>query len=266
MCCPPADARPRLGQHNGGVTIDVELLHTMAGLERACAVFSQVWGPSPEVVPVDLAAAVVHVGGYCAVAVQAGVDVGASFGFRGWHDGPVLHSHVTAVAAPGAGVGYALKLHQRQWAHERGIDTITWTFDPLVRRNAYFNLVKLGCRVSEYLPDFYGEMTDAINAGDKSDRLMAVWRYGSPMPGSRDLAGAHIAVAATPQGPVTAGIAPGTVNLVELPADIEAMRAAGDPLVAQWREATRTALTQALRSGMSISGMHNGTSYILEES
>lgn len=237
----------------------------MAGLERACAVFSRVWGPSPEVVPVDLAAAVVHVGGYCAVAVQSGVDVGASFGFRGWHDGPVLHSHVTAVVGPGAGVGYALKQHQRRWAAERGIDTITWTFDPLVRRNAYFNLVKLSCQVSEYLPDFYGDMTDAINAGDKSDRLMAVWRGGSPAPEPRDLADAHVAVAATPHGPVTAGIAAGTVNLVELPADIEGMRAARDPHVAAWREATRAVLTQALDSGMTITGMHNGTSYIVEE-
>ncbi len=57
-----------------------------------------------------------------------------------------------------------------------------WTFDPLVRRNAWFNIAVLGAEVAEYLPSFYGSMTDAINAGDESDRLLVAWDVGRPVP------------------------------------------------------------------------------------
>src|SRR6185312_17408828 len=85
--------------------------------------------------------------------------------------------HIAGVTRAGAGrhIGYALKLHQRAWALDRGLDTVTWTFDPLVRRNAYFNTVKLAARPVEYLVNFYGEMTDEINVGQGSDRLLVEW-------------------------------------------------------------------------------------------
>ncbi|MEU4803158.1 hypothetical protein [Actinosynnema sp. NPDC023587] len=63
----------------------------------------------------------------------------------------------------GATVGFALKLHQRAWALDRGLEYITWTFEPLVRRNAYFNLAKLAASALGYLPGFSGEMDDGIN-------------------------------------------------------------------------------------------------------
>ncbi len=56
-----------------------------------------------------------------------------------------------------------MKLHQRAWAIARGIPVIEWTFDPLVARNAYFNIRKLGAMPVEYLPNFYGIMGDGIN-------------------------------------------------------------------------------------------------------
>ena len=73
------------------------------------------------------------------------------------------------------GLGRTLKRHQRAWAAAHGLRCVTWTFDPLVRRNAWFNLGVLGARVHEYLVDFYGPIGDSINAGDESDRLLVVW-------------------------------------------------------------------------------------------
>ena len=75
----------------------------------------------------------------------------------------------------GRHVGFALKLHQRAWCLDRGITLLEWTYDPLVARNAYFNLGKLGARVAEYLPDFYGVMGDGINRYDESDRILVHW-------------------------------------------------------------------------------------------
>jgi len=109
--------------------------------------------------------------------------VGATVSFRGVHEGrATLHSHITGVL-PGAqlrGVGLALKLRQRAWALDSGIGSVTWTFDPLIARNAHFNLTKLGADAGEYLVDFYGPLHDDANGDDATDRLLAVWRLASP--------------------------------------------------------------------------------------
>src|SRR4029453_7402172 len=81
----------------------------------------------------------------------------------------------------GRNLGYAIKVHQRAWAIERGLETITWTFDPPIRRNAWFNLAKLGALPTEYLVDFYGPIGDLLNGSDESDRLYLTWRLGAPL-------------------------------------------------------------------------------------
>ncbi len=126
----------------------------------------------------ELLRAVEHAGGYVAAAFVADNMVGASFGFLARHEGrPALHSHITGIL-PGvqhAGVGRAMKSHQRAWAAANDIEWVTWTFDPIVRRNAWFNIEVLGARLSDYLPDFYGPMSDAVNAEDESDRVLCAW-------------------------------------------------------------------------------------------
>ena len=79
-------------------------------------------------------------------------------GFLGWHDGLHLHSHMNAVdpAARGRGIGLALKLRQRALCLEHGVAEVRWTYDPLIRRNARMNLVRLGAEVIAFHPDFYG--------------------------------------------------------------------------------------------------------------
>ena len=72
-------------------------------------------------------------------------------------------------------IGSALKMHQRAWALGCGIDTVVWTFDPLVRRNAFVNLVKLGADVEGFEVDFYGSMDDAINVDDPTDLFIVVF-------------------------------------------------------------------------------------------
>ena len=84
---------------------------------------------------------------------------------------PPLPHHRGRARGPAPRVGFALKVHQRAWALARGVPAIVWTFDPLVARNAWFNLAKLAALPAAYLEDFYGPMTDAINAGMASDRL-----------------------------------------------------------------------------------------------
>jgi predicted GNAT superfamily acetyltransferase len=168
-------------------------------------------------------------------------------GFRA--AGGALHSHVTAVtpAARGAGVGRALKAHQRSWALARGITRITWTFDPLVRRNAHFDLAVLGARPTAYLVDFYGAMTDGLNGTDPSDRLEVCWHLTDPPPAP------------------SAGPGAGTRTEVPLPADIEALRRTDPAAATAWRYRLREALAPALDRGATIVGIAREGGYLLEE-
>ena len=143
------------------------------------AVFVSQWGD--EGVPqVNVFRAIQHAGGYTSIAVDAaGTAIGGSLGFLGRTaaGAPLLHSHITA-ARPDAtdrGIGFALKQHQRAWCLERDIEIVEWTFDPMVRRNAHFNLVKLGALATEFHAGFYGDMDDELNRGDETDRLVATW-------------------------------------------------------------------------------------------
>jgi predicted GNAT superfamily acetyltransferase len=94
-------------------------------------------------------------------------------GGRGW-----LHSHQTGLREEhrNKGAGEVLKWLQRTVARAGGHDRITWTFDPLQARNAYFNLAKLGVVVDDYKVDYYGKIVDRQNPGIASDRLWVEWR------------------------------------------------------------------------------------------
>ena len=223
-------------QHSESVTMNqaprIVEVETAEQAEQMASFFKSVWGSDEDVVPFDLTLALIHVGAYAFLGYDNETLVAASFGVRGEFEGAsVLHSHVTASSKPGA--GFALKLHQREWARERGIEAITWTFDPLVRRNCVFNFEKLGAVAIEYLPNFYGSMKDDINRGDASDRLFAYWSV-------EDLA--------TPEKQAQ------TIT-VELPEDIEALRRDDLPAALEWRHRVREQLEPALAGDYYVSGM-----------
>ena len=107
-----------------------------------------------------------------------GEAVAMSFAFLGRIEGRLcLYSQLTGVV-PGyqsQGLGYRIKMHQREVARAEGIEPIAWAFDPLQAGNAHFNLVRLGASAGRYVENMYGERTDALNAGVPTDRLIAEW-------------------------------------------------------------------------------------------
>lgn len=149
-----------------------------------------------EVIGKTLLTAFAHSGSYVAGAYLNGKLVGCALGIIGMADrepptgpfdtgarGPlILYSLIAGVdpSSQNAGVGFELKRDQREWALSRGISTIRWTFDPLVRRNAFFNLCKLGATVVDYEPNLYGELDDGLNRGEITDRLVVEWSLESP--------------------------------------------------------------------------------------
>ncbi|WP_138275442.1 GNAT family N-acetyltransferase [Rhodoluna limnophila] len=212
--------------------------------------FRTVWQDGDDVAPFDLILAAVHVGAYCVIAEVDGHAVGASFGIRGsFNSENILHSHVTAATV--SGVGFQIKQHQMEWATENSIDAITWTFDPLVRRNCYFNFVKLGAIAIEYLPNFYGSMTDSINLGDVSDRLFAYWSVKTKSTES-SLA-----------SPRNAG--PEEV-VVAIPEDIETMRSVDLESALKVRMLVRDQMLDLMNTGWQVTAMTpDRTSLILSK-
>jgi predicted GNAT superfamily acetyltransferase len=252
------------------------------GLEAVYRLYDDIWRPDPTDPPVTttLLRALAKSGNYVAGAFEATELVGASVGFLGSVRGSlVLHSHVAGVSARALGrsVGFALKQHQRAWALARGVTLIEWTYDPLVRRNAYFNLVKLGALPAEYLPNFYGDMGDSINQGDDSDRLLARWVLDAPevvaashgMPSQRDVsseveAGAVVALGCSEDGAPLAGSLDGAVLLVAVPPDFETLRGTDPVLARRWRLAFRDALGAAMAAGGRVIGFDRAGWYVVE--
>ena len=204
--------------------------------------------------------------------------VGACVGFFQAPSEDALHRHIAGVsrAATGRSIGFALKLHQRAWALGHGVSEVAWTFDPLVSRNAYFNLTKLGALPDEYLPNFYGPMADGINAGDDSDRLLVRWRLrdplvalacagdGTPASVADELAhGAAVALSVAADGEPVAGRLDGTVSLVAVPPDIDRVRATSPARAHRWRMAARETLTTLVAAGGRIEGFDRTGWYVV---
>ena len=231
--------------------------------EQLANFFKTIWAGEDEVAPFDLILAVIHVGGYAAMVLEGGKVVAGSFGFIGQYAAHnVLHSHVTASTK--AGAGFTLKQHQFDWAAERGLAGITWTFDPLVRRNCVFNFEKLGAFAVEYLPNFYGTMTDSINAGDESDRLFAYWPVVENV-SIESATSSAVALKNLGGKPQTQSVNLNQAFWVELPEDIEALRKQDLNLVKQWRVAVRQAILPALEKGWFIRSVNADRTAILVE-
>lgn len=253
-----------------------------ADFRAAADVLQQIWQqPHGVPIPAELLRAFVFTGNYVGVVYDGSTVVGVASAFRTDHGG--LHSHIAGVlpAYQGRSIGYLLKLHQRAWALARGIDSVSWTFDPLVRRNAHFNLVKLGAVATTFLPDFYGAMPDQLNAGDRSDRLLVEWDLTAAMPGgyrqNPSSAGRAVLYRAPDGEPILAGIdgASGSGDrtddpfrasswTIEVPGDIDAVRRSDPELAGRWRLAVRAALAATFDNGLVVAGLDRDEAYVAQ--
>ncbi len=232
--------------------LSIEVATTPADAALISTIFDEVWSVKAMVSP-EIMVAALHNGAYGAIAWRDGRPVGAAFALVGLplagQNKPNLHSHAAGVVATAAngGIGYALKLHQFSWARQHEFATVTWTFDPLVRRNAWFNIVKLGTQVLGYHQNFYGQLDDGINAGEQSDRLLVRW----------DIADRAAPLAST--------FVQSNRNdvLIATPADIELLRKTDTAQAANWRERQRAAFEAAKKNGLSVVGLDEDYCYVL---
>jgi len=211
-----------------------------------------------EVVPNHAVFTLAKEGNIVLLALDGEKPIGFAFGFLGLTDDHQLKyaSHMVGVL-PGyqnQGIGYRLKLAQREALLARDIRLMTWTFDPLQARNARFNLRKLGAVCNTYYPNLYGTMRDGLNQGLPSDRFRADWWLDTRRVTDR-ITGNFRATDSDIDYPVlnratklpTRLLAPplkfskstAEFCLVEIPPDIDAIKAQDSELALAWRLGTR---------------------------
>ncbi len=256
-------------------------LHELDHMRELERLFSAVWElPGEPPIGSDLLKALAHSGNYVVGAREQNRLVG---GLVGWLGGSPphelhMHSHILGVAADSQvrGLGFELKQHQRRWCLERGVKVVEWTFDPLVGRNAHFNLTKLGAQAREYLVNFYGEMADGLNAGEESDRLLIRWHLDSAQAESAAagraseaavddllLDGATVVLSVGQAGEPVVGSSSAPVLLCQVPADIVHVRRADPRLAHSWRLALRRTLSEAFDGGYAVTGATRTGWYVL---
>ena len=154
---------------------------------------------------------------------------------------PETVTRYVSLAMVAMGIGTLIKQHQREWAIDNGLSAITWTFDPLVRRNAWFNIAHLGAEAVEFHENFYGPLNDDINGDDETDRLLARWDI---RPSQRQPAPNALSL------------------LIPTPPDIVTLRTTDPEAARQWRRTMREQLSGALVTHEMCSFTSDG-SYVL---
>lgn len=232
-----------------------------------------------DIVPMHLLVAVNLHGGLVLGAEVEGRLVGFLFGYPGWLppddprreglDVPFFHASQMLGVLPeyqDRGIGYLLKLKQREMALEQGFRLIMWTYDPLLSRNAHFNITRLGAISRRYLRNLYDELP-GLNAGLPTDRLEVEWWIASRRvrehvagAASRRLSGERPINPSTPRpdglrAPAVAFSLPDELRmLVEIPGDFQALKAADMGLAQAWRAHIREVLEAAFAAGYVITG------------
>jgi len=231
--------------------ISIRPLTSLADQALGRMIFDHTWAmdAGTEITP-NLLQAMIHSGAYLSGAFIDGECVGAAFAFPATTGGPHLHSHMTAVIDKfrDKGIGHALKVDQYKWAKQNNYKEITWTFDPLVARNAKLNILKLGVDISAYYPNFYGDMPDELNAGDESDRVMASLKVVGDAPTPRT-------AISTPDK---------SAVLIEIPSDIVAIRVKDIAENLRWRRLVRDEFVGVLARGGKVVGFSVNNEYVVQ--
>lgn len=232
---------------------------------RAClALQKQTWGDSfTECVPPSLLMVSQKIGGVAAGAFDAsGALLGFVFGLTGVQEGRLVHwSDMLAVRPEyrDRGLGLRLKKFQRELVREIGVEKILWTYDPLVARNAHLNLNRLGACATEYVPDMYAsDAPGELYQGLSMDRFIVTWE-GLQTEEIEAAQRVQIAQNIFAAAPIVndAGTLPLVANVrIEIPHDIQTVKAQSETRAQAWRASTRRAFMFYLERGYRVAGFY----------
>jgi predicted GNAT superfamily acetyltransferase len=244
--------------------VEIRALYTPDELQQAVELQKIYWGSDmSDIVPLHMLLSMAHYGGHVFGAYVAGALVGLLMGFLGAKITPedrtpardaLLVMSKRMVVLPeyrNYKIGEQLKQAQRRFALDHGVPLVTWTFDPLIARNAYLNLHKLGAIGQGYETNFFG--ANAANPTLSGDRLVANWWVAHPHTAdrsTREYADAALVSAVEVGQPRFLGVASGAAALLlEIPPDILGLAAADAALAGAWRAYAREAFTALFAAG-----------------
>jgi predicted GNAT superfamily acetyltransferase len=238
--------------------VDLRPLTSLEQFDDAIGIMVATWGEF-QLPPREIVTALAHSGNVPLGAYDGDRMVGFVLGWAGVDEGGLhVHSHMLA-ALPDRrhrGVGYALKLGQRAQALDQDIHVARWTFDPLVARNAWFNLGKLGAIADRFGRAFYGEMSDEINRGDRTDRLVIRWDLDpAPAPRTvREELPTVLAAEGDPEAPAPVARSKPAAEggIVEVPREHGDLRRRDAELATRWRDTVADALEACLDAGLIV--------------
>jgi predicted GNAT superfamily acetyltransferase len=251
-------------------TVVIRDLETIEDLRKVEQLEQEVWGlVDRDVTPLTMLIACREAGSILIGAFDGSALVGFAFGFPSIELGQLtIHSHMLAVLPQyrDLDLGYKLKLAQRERALAKGIQTMSWTFDPLQSRNAHFNFAKLGVVSDSYKVDFYGRATSSVLHQNGTDRLWVTWPMasarverriqGNPN-GARELPSDPVPVVKSElggrpaHGSLSAALAANKAT-VAIPNDIVVLEHRDSAVAWEWRLATRWAFTELMKAGFVV--------------
>jgi predicted GNAT superfamily acetyltransferase len=271
--------------------ISIRDLESIADLQLALDLEKETWASDDrDVTPLALAIASRSAGAIWIGAFLKDQLLGFAFALPSLEHGrTAFHSHMLGVrpSSWGSGIGYKLKLAQRQKALSLGIKEMTWTFDPLRARNAHLNFGRLGVISDDYRVNFYGPQTSSPLHRNGTDRLWVTWHLADPRVENR-LRGkdfrlenldtlTHLEPMISFDGagrPAASDIAQALSRqrvAIEIPGDMDRIESENEALAREWRLATRRAFTESLKAGFvvkefcrSIRGQQGPGAYLLE--
>jgi predicted GNAT superfamily acetyltransferase len=246
--------------------VHIRLLRSNEDFHACVELQRHVWGfEQSEIVPSTLLHAVGYVGGLVAGAFDSmNTLLGFVFGITGVRDGQLAHwSHMLGVreSARNLGVGRMLKEYQRTTLAATGVTRMFWSFDPLMAKNAHFNINRLGANVTDYVPDMYGTTASPLHLGMATDRLI-VRLDTPPSPRSTMKIGSdHGLPILTPfprLNDVTLSVGDWSpdVVLIEMPTEVLQVLERSPGSAHTWRLAVRDHFRWALKRGYSVTGVH----------
>lgn len=245
--------------------ITIRDLSTLEEYVECCEIQEETWGRGfSERVPAAILRVSQKVGGVTAGAFDGnGRMVGFVFGLTGIREGKPAHwSDMLAVReeARGRHIGDRLKHYQRQQVQALGVDFMLWTADPLVARNAHFNINRLGARPVEYVDNMYGITGSALHGALPTDRLVIGWQLTAefrPTPGiDAEQPGDAQLPMANPLAhdglPAFAHAGSGDGARVQVPHDLGAVQEESDDAALRWRLSVRESFHTLMDRGLLV--------------
>lgn len=233
------------------MAIEYRVCTTNAEFEQASDMEKIVWGMddrtliSPHTLHV-----LTHAGGNVMGAFEGDKMIGCTIAFA-MREAGRLWSHIAAVLPEyqGQSIGYTLKQKQRQWALKQGLQRMSWTFDPAMRRNAHFNFHLLRVQSNTYHINFYGDMHDEINLGIPSDRIETLWLLDQELSFDSPQDAPFLLQAEEKQQPKISASLNEDWHFVEIPYDFPLIKLNDKGLAFAWREAMRQTILPAFKQG-----------------